>query len=53
MLGDAADLGERIIRAGMARFPNQPFLLILYANFLMEVGHEGAFHSTKPHNTGH
>ena len=33
----AADLGETIIKAGLATFPNNPQLLILYANFMMEV----------------
>jgi len=41
MLPEAAELGERIIKAGMATFPNDPHLLILYANFLMEVKHDG------------
>ena len=34
---DAANLGETIIKAGLATFPNNPQLLILYANFMMEV----------------
>ena len=34
---EAADLGETIIKAGLATFPNDPQLLILYANFMMEV----------------
>lgn len=37
----AADLGELIIKAGLATFPNDPQLLILYANFLMEVRKDG------------
>ena len=38
---DAADLGETIIKAGLATFPNDPQLLILYANFMMEVRKDG------------
>ncbi|GLI61938.1 hypothetical protein VaNZ11_004468 [Volvox africanus] len=38
---DAAALGETIIKAGMQVFPNTPFLLILYANFLLEVRKDG------------
>lgn len=38
---EAADLGELIIRAGLATYPNNPSLLILYANFMMEVRKDG------------
>lgn len=38
MLEASADLGEKVIKSGLALFPNEPFLLIFYANFLMEVG---------------
>ncbi|PNW74156.1 hypothetical protein CHLRE_13g587550v5 [Chlamydomonas reinhardtii] len=34
---EAAALGETIIKAGMHTFPTDAFLLILYANFLLEV----------------
>jgi hypothetical protein len=32
---EAADLGELIIRAGLATYPNHPTLLILFSNFLV------------------
>ncbi len=38
---EAAALGETIIKAGMQTFPKSPFLLILYANFLLEVRKDG------------
>ncbi|GLC73343.1 hypothetical protein PLESTF_001365300 [Pleodorina starrii] len=38
---DAAALGETIIKAGMAAFPDSAFLLILHANFLLEVRKDG------------
>ncbi len=38
---EAAELGETIIKAGMQTFPKSPFLLILYANFLLEVRKDG------------
>ncbi|KAG2443454.1 hypothetical protein HXX76_001811 [Chlamydomonas incerta] len=38
---DAAALGETIIKAGMQMFPTDAFLLILYANFLLEVRKDG------------
>ncbi|KAG2497251.1 hypothetical protein HYH03_004835 [Edaphochlamys debaryana] len=41
VLEDSAALGEAIIKAGMRVFPNTPFLLILYANFLLEVRKDG------------
>ena len=34
---EAADLGELIIRAGLATYPNNPTLLILFSNFLVGV----------------
>ncbi|GFR46156.1 hypothetical protein Agub_g7683, partial [Astrephomene gubernaculifera] len=37
----SAALGETIIKAGMQVFPNSPFLLILYANFMLEVHKDG------------
>ncbi len=37
----AAALGETIIKAGMQNFSNNPFLYILYANFLLEVKKDG------------
>ncbi|KAG2497227.1 hypothetical protein HYH03_004816 [Edaphochlamys debaryana] len=41
VLEDSAALGEAIIKAGVRVFPNTPFLLILYANFLLEVRKDG------------
>ncbi|EFJ45817.1 hypothetical protein VOLCADRAFT_93925 [Volvox carteri f. nagariensis] len=38
ILEEAAQLGETIIKCGMAVFPGHVGLLILYANFLMEPG---------------
>ena len=38
---DAAALGELVIKAGMAVFPNNTAILILYANFLKEVRKDG------------
>ncbi|KAG2443224.1 hypothetical protein HYH02_009297 [Chlamydomonas schloesseri] len=38
---EAGALGETIIKAGMQLFPTDPFLLILYANFLLEVRKDG------------
>eukprot|EP00198_Chlamydomonas_reinhardtii_P005487 XP_001694823.1 predicted protein [Chlamydomonas reinhardtii] len=38
---EAAALGEKVVRAGMMVFPNNPTLLILYANFLLEVRKDG------------
>ncbi|EFJ47903.1 hypothetical protein VOLCADRAFT_104960 [Volvox carteri f. nagariensis] len=38
---DAAALGETIIKAGLQTFPNAPHLLILYANFVLEVRKDG------------
>ncbi|KAG2443479.1 hypothetical protein HXX76_001832 [Chlamydomonas incerta] len=38
---DAATLGETIIKAGMRMFANNPYLHILYANFLLEVRKDG------------
>ena len=38
---EAADLGELVIRAGLATYPNNPSLLILFSNFLMEVRKDG------------
>mmetsp|Transcript_27632 Transcript_27632/g.60501 ORF Transcript_27632/g.60501 Transcript_27632/m.60501 type:complete len:2143 (+) Transcript_27632:192-6620(+) len=38
---DAANLGELIIKAGLATFPDAPYLLVLYANFHMSVRHDG------------
>ncbi|PNW79942.1 hypothetical protein CHLRE_08g373200v5 [Chlamydomonas reinhardtii] len=37
----AALHGETIIRAGQTYFPNSPFLLLLYANFVLEVKRDG------------
>lgn len=37
----ASQVGELVIKAGMATFANEPTLLILYANFLMEVRKDG------------
>ncbi|GFR46148.1 hypothetical protein Agub_g7674, partial [Astrephomene gubernaculifera] len=37
----SAALGETIIKAGMQVFPNSPHLLILYANFMLEVRKDG------------
>ena len=37
----SAALGEFIIRCGMARFPNNPAMLTLYANFLIEARKDG------------
>ncbi|KAG2424794.1 hypothetical protein HXX76_014218 [Chlamydomonas incerta] len=41
VLADAAALGEAIIKCGLAMFPGNVGLLILHANFLMEVKHDG------------
>ena len=38
---EAAALGEVIIKAGLASFPTSPMLLILMANFKMEVQQDG------------
>ncbi|GFR49209.1 hypothetical protein Agub_g11123, partial [Astrephomene gubernaculifera] len=38
---EAAALGETIIKAGMRLLPSSPFLLILYANFLLDVRKDG------------
>ncbi|KAG2423294.1 hypothetical protein HXX76_015443 [Chlamydomonas incerta] len=38
---EAARHGEVVIKAGMQTFPNHPYLLILYANFLLEVRKDG------------
>ncbi|GLC68270.1 hypothetical protein PLESTF_000670100 [Pleodorina starrii] len=38
---DAAALGEAVIKAGLQAFPNAPHLLILYANFVLEVRKDG------------
>jgi hypothetical protein len=38
---EAADLGETIIKAGLATFPSSTFILIQYANFMMEVRKDG------------
>ncbi|GIL56338.1 hypothetical protein Vafri_11716 [Volvox africanus] len=38
---EAAALGEVIIKAGLQTFPNAPHLLILYANFVLEVHKDG------------
>ncbi|KAG2434419.1 hypothetical protein HYH02_012249 [Chlamydomonas schloesseri] len=38
---EAAALGEKVIRAGMSVYSNNPTLLILYANFLLEVKRDG------------
>ncbi|KXZ45821.1 hypothetical protein GPECTOR_50g615 [Gonium pectorale] len=38
---DGANLGEIIIKAGMQAFRNNPYLLIVYANFLLEVRKDG------------
>jgi hypothetical protein len=37
----SAVLGEFVIRCGMARFPNNPAMLTLYANFLIEARKDG------------
>ncbi|GIL67639.1 hypothetical protein Vafri_20979 [Volvox africanus] len=37
----AAYWGETVLKAGMQAFPNDPYLLILYANFLLEVRKDG------------
>ncbi|KAG2423934.1 hypothetical protein HXX76_014875 [Chlamydomonas incerta] len=41
VIEEAAALAEKVVRAGMAVFPNHPTLLILYANFLLEVRKDG------------
>ncbi|KAG2487340.1 hypothetical protein HYH03_014056 [Edaphochlamys debaryana] len=38
---EAAAHGETIIKAGIQTYPNKPFLLILYANFVLEVKKDG------------
>ncbi|GIM04910.1 hypothetical protein Vretimale_9369 [Volvox reticuliferus] len=38
---EGATLGETIIKAGLQSFPNAPHLLILYANFVLEVRKDG------------
>lgn len=38
---DAANLGETIIKAGIATFPSSTYILIQYANFMMEVRKDG------------
>ncbi|EFJ48000.1 hypothetical protein VOLCADRAFT_91579 [Volvox carteri f. nagariensis] len=38
---DAAALGGTIIKAGLQTFPNAPHLLILYANYMLEVRKDG------------
>eukprot|EP00798_Chlamydomonas_sp_ICE-L_P011283 gene11283-18915_t len=38
---DAAILGDLIIKAGLATFPNNTFLLIFTANFLLEIKEDG------------
>ncbi|GIL50772.1 hypothetical protein Vafri_6912 [Volvox africanus] len=38
---DGASLGETIIKAGLQSFPNAPHLLILFANFVLEVRKDG------------
>ncbi|GLI60701.1 hypothetical protein VaNZ11_002794 [Volvox africanus] len=38
---DGASLGETIIKAGLQSFPNATHLLILYANFVLEVRRDG------------
>ncbi|GIL69032.1 hypothetical protein Vretifemale_11, partial [Volvox reticuliferus] len=38
---DVAQVGDTTIKCGMATFPNNVELLILYANFLMEVKRDG------------
>ncbi|KAG2429691.1 hypothetical protein HYH02_013949 [Chlamydomonas schloesseri] len=41
ILEDAAQLGEMVIKCGLATFPGDVGLLILHANFLMEVKRDG------------
>ncbi|KAG2445381.1 hypothetical protein HXX76_000003 [Chlamydomonas incerta] len=41
VLAEAAAHGETVIRAGQTYFPNSPFLLLLYANFVLEVRKDG------------
>ncbi|KAG2493141.1 hypothetical protein HYH03_008565 [Edaphochlamys debaryana] len=38
---DAASHGEIIIKAGLQAFPGKPHLMILYANFILEVKKDG------------
>ncbi|KAF5826203.1 hypothetical protein DUNSADRAFT_4177 [Dunaliella salina] len=37
----AAELGELIIKAGMAYFPNDPNIQVLYAVVLLDLKHDG------------
>ncbi|KAG2431591.1 hypothetical protein HYH02_013284 [Chlamydomonas schloesseri] len=41
VLPEAAAFGETIIKAGQLYYPNSPFLLLLYANFVLEVKKDG------------
>eukprot|EP00878_Enallax_costatus_P043846 GHUV01051942.1.p1 GENE.GHUV01051942.1~~GHUV01051942.1.p1 ORF type:complete len:180 (+),score=56.23 GHUV01051942.1:655-1194(+) len=38
---DASDYGEFVLKSGMARLPNDPALLVMYASFLIEVRKDG------------
>ena len=38
---DASRLGEFVLRCGMARFPANPAMYVMYANFLIEARKDG------------